>query len=454
MSFDLNKFSNNELLSLIKQVSEREKIKIAYEDYASYLNYILPETVYKHSAHTLFMAKKLQEIAYGTKTHARLMINVPIRHGKSETAVKRYISYYLGRNPNDDVMVISFGAELAEDFSRIARQDFKEFGFQIFGKKISSQKTNVSRWEIDGHRGGCTACGIGGSIFGRGARLILLDDVFKDYKQAYSHTVRESVWNFYKNVLRGRLTPDGNIVIINVRWHPEDLCGKLLEEEKNGGEKWEVISLPALSLGEHIDPLGRKEGEPLWPERFNYETLMAIKSSVGSVVFETQYQQNPVPQKGYTFSKDYLQFFTDDEILFNPSDATYYFRGDPIIQTLAAIDPATKLAEHNDFTAIIVISVTRSKNVLIRKIFNKKISIPDQLKYIVSVNSICKPNKFFVEEIGYQSAIREVLLASGEYVPFVVVRRGGRGSESKSTRINLMSPMFESRKIFLHSDEK
>jgi phage terminase large subunit-like protein len=149
-----------------------------------------------------------------------------------------------------------------------------------------------------------------------------------------------------------------------------------------------------------------------------------------------------------------LQYFTEDEIQFNKSDATYYFRGDPITQMIAAVDPASKTEQHNDPTCVIVASITRAKNVLIRLIYNKRINIPDQLKTIVTINNIWKPNKFLVEEVNYQNALREVIIANGEYVPFVIVKRGGRNAQSKSERINLMSPMFESKKVFIHADEK
>ena len=453
MNQRLENLSTKQLLSLIQSLSDRERREMAKNDYASYLSYILPESVYKHSAHTILMAKKLQEIADGTKKHARLIINVPIRHGKSETCVKRYLSYYLGKNPDNDVMVVSYGADLAEDFSRLARQDFREYGEKIFGLKLSAEKVNVARWEIAGHRGGCTAAGVGGPVFGRGASLILADDVFKNYEQAFSSTQRETVWNFYRNILRGRLTPDGSIVIVNVRLHPEDLCGKLIEASKHGGEQWEVISLPALSLGVG-DPLGRPEGTPLWPERYPLKELLSIKGALGTVGWETQYMQNPSPLKGYYFKKSWLNYYEDSDVVFNEGNNTYYFQNEPIILTLASIDPAAKKEQHNDYTAVAVCSITRGKKILLRRMFNKKISIPDQLRFVVLINDLFHPNRFLVEEVQYQNSIREIILDQGDYVPFKIVKRGGRNSINKENRINLMSPFFESGKFYLHKDEE
>jgi phage terminase large subunit-like protein len=266
--------------------------------------------------------------------------------------------------------------------------------------------------------------------------------------------VNDGIWEFWRNVLRTRFSPGASCVIVCTRWSTNDLVQRLIDQAKeDGGEQWEVISLPAICEVEG-DILGRKIGDPLWPERFDLETLNSIKSSIGRVAFRTQYQQDPEPLKGYTFRLEDLQYFTEDEIQFNKSDATYYFRGDPITQMIAAVDPASKTEQHNDPTCVIVASITRAKNVLIRLIYNKRINIPDQLKTIVTINNIWKPNKFLVEEVNYQNALREVIIANGEYVPFVIVKRGGRNAQSKSERINLMSPMFESKKVFIHADEK
>jgi len=448
----LDKLSNQELINLVQQTTTNQKLKMANESYAYYLEYVTNNN-YKHSRHTKLICSRLQRIADGEK-NVRLIINIAPRHSKSETSSKHFPGYYLGKNSSEEVMVVSYGASLAEDFSRINREDIRQHGKDIFGVSLSPVKKNVARWEIEGTRGGCTAVGVGGALVGRGCSLCNCDDYIKSYSEAMSKTVNDGIWEFWRQVLRTRFSPGASCVIVCTRWSTMDLVQRLIDQSKeDGGEHWDVISLPAI-CETSSDILGRKIGDPLWPERFGHETLMAIKSSIGEVAWQTQYMQNPEPLKGYTFRLEDLQHFTEDEIQFNKSDATYYFRGDPIVQTIAAIDPAAKTEQHNDPTCIIVASVTRAKNVLIRLVYNKRISIPEQLKTVVSINDIWKPNKFLVEEVQYQNSLREVIISNGEYVPFSVVKRGGRNAESKSTRINLMSPMFESKKVFIHADEK
>lgn len=443
----LNSLSSKEIKFLYTQAYEKEKRKLANENYAFYLSYILGEN-YTHTKHTKLLTDRLQRIADGEK-NARIMISMPPRHSKSETCSKHFPSYYLGKNPNNEIILVTYGSALSEDFSRIAREDFKEFGEELFNLKLSSSKQNVSRWELEGCRGGCTAVGVGGSIYGRGCSLIIADDLLKGYEQAGSNSIKEGIWAWYRSVLRTRLTPDGSIIIIMTRWTTDDICGRLIEEEKHNGEKWEVISLPAISNGDG-DPLNRPEGEPLWPERFNLETLDAIKRAIGTISWNTLYQQNPVPFGDIIFNTDWLQYYNDEDIIYNPQDGSYYFKGEPIIARYASCDPAVKTEEINDYTAVIVADITRSKNIIIRKILRKKINIPDQLKLVVNVNSIWKPTKFFIEDVGYQIAIKDVILSQGNYVPFVTITRGGKSN--KEIRISEMSPMFENGKVYIKED--
>ena len=444
---DLKLLSTDELKLLWQRAMNKERKQLASNDYAFYLSYVLGDN-YMHTRHTKLLTDRLQKIADGEK-NARIMISMPPRHSKSETCSKHFPAYYLGKNPDKEIILVTYGASLSEDFSRIARADFKEFAPDLFNLSLSPEKQNVARWEIENHRGGCTVSSVGGSLYGRGCSLILADDLLKDFEQASSHNIKEGLWSWYRSVLRTRLTPDGSIIIIMTRWTIDDICGKLIEDEKHGGEKWEVINLPAISTGNN-DILGRDEGEPLWPEKFNIETLTSIKSAIGTISWNTLYQQNPVPYGDMIFNDKWLKYYKDEDIIYNPSDTIYYFKGEPIICRYASCDPAVKTGELNDYTAIVVADITRSKNVLVRKILRKKINIPEQLKTIVSINDIWHPNKFFLEDVGYQIAIRDIILGNGEYVPFVAVSRGGKSS--KELRISETSPMFENGKVFIKDD--
>lgn len=453
----LDHLSNAQLLHLLHQTTEMEKFRLAKENYALFLELILKNSPrpYAHSAHTLLLCKKLKEIVDGKCK--RLIVCMPCRHSKSQTISRFFTAWYFGNNPEHDIILASYGADLSKsDFSMPARDIIENYGQQIFGVQLDPRKKSLDHWKLDGHSGSFYAVGIGSGTIGKGFHLAIIDDPIKDWKEANSPTTKAAIYDWYKTVMRSRSVPmaeGGAIILITTRWAEDDLAGCLLRDAEKEGEHWDTLILKAICDSDN-DPLGRKIGEALWPERYPLEELLAIKGTMGASKFESLYQQNPRPIESCSFKVESLQYFTEDEIQFNKSDATYYFRGDPIVQTIAAVDPASKTEQKNDPTCIVVASITRAKNVLIRLVYNKRISIPEQLKTVVFINDIWKPNKFLVEEVNYQNALREVIIANGEYVPFVTIKRGGKNAQSKSERINLTSPMFESKKVFIHANEK
>jgi predicted phage terminase large subunit-like protein len=140
------------------------------------------------------------------------------------------------------------------------------------------------------------AAGVGTAITGRGADILLIDDPFKDRQEADSEVTRQRVWDWYTSTAYTRLMPGGAIIVINTRWHDDDLSGRLLEEQKTGGDKWEVLSLPAIN----------PEGEPLWPEWYPLDRLEQIKAVLPSRDWNALYQQNPIPDDGDYFKKDWF----------------------------------------------------------------------------------------------------------------------------------------------------
>lgn len=140
---------------------------------------------------------------------------------------------------------------------------------------------------------------------GRRADLVVIDDPIRSREDADSETIRDKTWDWYKSDLYTRLKPGGRIVLIQTRWHEDDLAGRLLEDMKAGGDRWKVISLPALA--EEDDPLGRKFGQPLWPEWEDVEALARKRRAVGPRDWSALYQQRPAPEDGDYFKADWLK---------------------------------------------------------------------------------------------------------------------------------------------------
>lgn len=227
----------------------------------------------------------------------RLAIFMPPRHGKSEIASRRFPAWYLGRNPDKQIVCASYNSELASDFGRAVRNTVSSPEYRaVFDTKLAQDSQAADRWHTD--KGGVyVAVGIGGTLTGRGADVALVDDPVKDAQDAQSETIRDKTWDWYTSVLRTRLMPRGAIVLIQTRWHEDDLAGRIL----NGKEanRWKVISLPAL-----------KDGQALWPEAYPVAELESIRD-LDPLRFSALYQQQPVPAEGSFFKREWAKFYKE-----------------------------------------------------------------------------------------------------------------------------------------------
>lgn len=273
---------------------ELEKRKKVSEAKSSLLKFTeFTNDVYQGASHHKLICEKLEAVERGEID--RLMIFMPPRHGKSELASKRFPAWCLGRNPKSQIIAASYNSELAGDFGRNVRNivGSPEFG-QIFdGVSLAADSQAANR--MNTNKGGAyVAAGVGTAITGRGANIALIDDPLKDREEADSQRRRDLVWDWYRSTLFTRLMPNGAVVLIQTRWHEDDLAGRLLEAEPN---QWEVLDLPALN----------EQNEALWPEWYPVEALERIKSTVGPREWSALYQQKPQPDEGTYFQRDWFK---------------------------------------------------------------------------------------------------------------------------------------------------
>ena len=332
---------------------------------------------YYRAKHVDFLGQKLEDVATGRCK--RLMILMPPRHSKSETTSKYYPAWFLGTFPDKRIILTSYEADFAAEWGREARNLVEEYGETLLNRKITLRQDSksASRWHITGHRGGMVTAGVGGAITGRGSDLLIIDDPVKNDEQARSPTYREKTWNWYRSTAYTRLQPNGAIILIQTRWHKDDLAGRLLAEMENGGEQWEVIRLPALA--EENDPLGRAPGEPLWPEQFSKENLLAIKAAVGSYVWNALYQQNPGDPEGNMFKRAFFRYFEvqgDQYVLHRPEGDKHYHRDNCIV--FQTCDPAGSTKETADFFVLATWAATPQNELLLLEIIRDRLEGPDQ----------------------------------------------------------------------------
>lgn len=249
--------------------------------------------------HLTLISDKLAEAAF--EKNKRIIINIPPRHGKSELCSRYFPAWFLEHFPGDEIILASYGGNYAKTWGRKVRNLIKDNQDILANVHLDADSQNAAEW-LTTMEGGMVSRGVGGDMTGRGCRLLLIDDPVKNWKEAYSETQRNGVWEWYQSTASTRLEPDGSIVLIMTRWHDDDMAGRCVRDMEHGGDKWEVINLPALA--EENDPLGREIGEALWPDRFSREKLLSIKRRVGPLVWEGLYQQNPHPPGGGYFKAD------------------------------------------------------------------------------------------------------------------------------------------------------
>jgi predicted phage terminase large subunit-like protein len=245
------------------------------------------------------LAKRVQKAVM--RPHARVIVNAPPRMGKSEFISHWLPTWYLDMWPANHVILTSYGADLAADLGRKVRDEF--ITNTETWTKLRTDSTAVDRW-MTTKGGGMKCTGVGGDVTGRGGHLILVDDPHKSFAEVQSPTMRNKVISWFDGTLYNRLEPKGSIVVIQTRWHTEDLTGYLLNEHS---DDWIHIRYPALA--EEDDILGRKEGESLCPERYSEETLNQIKKAIGSYNFAGLYQQRPAPLEGGMVQKSWFKYY-------------------------------------------------------------------------------------------------------------------------------------------------
>lgn len=244
----------------------------------------------------------------------RLVLSMAPQEGKTLIASTITPLWFLERNPDRRVALVSYQQDLADRISRDIRNlilaNSGDEGTLDLGLRIAADNGAARRWQIDGRRGGIYAVGVSGGLTGRPVDGgLFIDDPFSNMEQAMSSRYRERVWNFWTSVGSTRLAPGTPVVVTATRWHEDDLIGRLLAAED--GYRWRVINIPAVAeRGD--DPLGREIGEGMISARGDRD-WGAIKTTVGNYVWSALYQGRPSPAEGGLFKRDKFQYWTQIE---------------------------------------------------------------------------------------------------------------------------------------------
>ncbi len=248
----------------------------------------------------------------------RIILECPPRHGKSEIATKKFPAWALGHHPEWAVIVASYSSDLATEFGQGTRDIMQSETYkEIFNVRLRSDTKAKGRW-MTGKGGGYTAVGIGGSITGKGFKIGIIDDPFKNREEADSETIRNSRWDWYRSTFYTRREGGTAIIVINTRWHTDDLVGRILKHEEQAilnheefYDKWQRITFPAIAIE---DEQFRKKGEALWASKFSIENLRVTENSLGPYEFSSLYQANPISSANQEFKEDWFKYRSLEEV--------------------------------------------------------------------------------------------------------------------------------------------
>jgi predicted phage terminase large subunit-like protein len=301
----------------------------------AFTEYTFPR--YRTAEHHRIISEQLERVERGEID--RLMLLVPPRHGKSELASKRLPAWFLGRQPHKQFLSVSATEGLASDFGREVRNIISSPEYQaVFDTRLAEDSQAKGKWHTS--EGGIYyALGIGGSVLGRGGDTILIDDPYSSMQDALSELTRKNVWDWYTGTAYNRLMPGGSIVVINHRMHEDDLCGRLLAQQAAGGDKWEVVELPAIN----------ESGEALWPAAYPIASLERIKRNSQPRFWSALYQQRPAPEDGDYFKAEWLKPYDkvpalDTLRVYGGSDyAVTADGGDFTVHAVVGLDPEGRM---------------------------------------------------------------------------------------------------------------
>nr|BFD33634.1 phage terminase large subunit [Pigmentibacter ruber] len=292
------------ILEKLKKIKERKKEQ---DDFLSFCIKSFPR--YKAGWVHEEICKKLEKFAHDVylEKSPRLMIFMPPRHGKSFLVSERFPAWVLGKYPYFEFISATYGKSLTQGFSRKCRnlihsKWIKEI-FPNFDLKKDSK--SVDFWETT-YGGAFIATSIGGSVTGKGAHILSIDDPHKGIEEVLSEVMRNKTHDWYKTDAFTRLLPGGGVILTLTRWHDDDLAARILAEDTDN--EWEVICYPAIATE---DEAHRKKGEALHPERYPLKMLQKLLKTLGSFFFNALYQQDPVPASGTVFKKEFWRFYNE-----------------------------------------------------------------------------------------------------------------------------------------------
>ena len=404
---------------------KREK---AHIDFMSFVHEMWPGFI--NGAHHKVMAKKFEDIANGKLK--RLIINMPPRHTKSEFGSYMLPAWFLGRDPTKKIIQCSNTAELAVGFGRKVRNlvGSEQYARIFPNVNLRSDSKAAGRWSTNAN-GEYFAIGVGGTVTGKGADLLIIDDPHSEQEAAIASTnpeVYDKVYEWYSSGPRQRLQPGGAIIVIMTRWSKKDLTGRILKSaiEKDGDE-WETIDFPAIL----------PSGKALWPQFWDIKELEVLREELPVAKWNAQYQQQPTSEEGALVKREWWKVWDND----NPPQCQF------VIQSW---DTAFTKNERSDYSACTTWGVfylnedEMQPNVILLDAYKARLEFPELKEKAFNMYKEWTPDAFIVEAkasgLPLIGELRRMGIPVSEFTPT-------RGND-KIARLNSITDLFASGKVW------
>ncbi len=355
----------------------------------------------------------------------KLAVTMPPRHGKTRLISQLFASWYLGKHPDHDIILASYGSELAEGNSRAVRTLVTDDRFPFPDVGLREDSRSVGRWET---RQGATliAASVSSGITGRGFACGICDDLVKGRDEAESEAIRASTRSWFSDVFLTRAAPDAIQIMVGTRWNAADIMSEVIDREG-----WVTLNLPLISEGDG-DRLSRPAGMWLWPERFGPNDIPSVdRGEISSKSFSALYQQAPTPQDGLIIRHEWLKFYKPNEL------------PDHFDKVVCGLDAAAKTGIANDHSALITVGVTENRYYVI-DLALRRVEFPELRRMTVAAYEKHSPSAIYIEDTSNATALIQELRRESR-LPVVAVQARG----SKISRVEGTSGCYESGRVFI-----
>jgi len=411
-----------EFALLANRYGEKKKQDTIQTDFLSFVRHVWPDFI--EGSHHKRIADKFNKLASGEIK--RLIINMPPRHTKSEFGSYLLPAWMVGRNPKLKIIQSTNTTELSVRFGRKAKALIDSPEYQkVFNTKLREDSQAAGKWET-AQGGEYYAAGVGSAITGRGADLLIIDDPHSE-QDAMNSQALERTYEWYTSGPRQRLQPGGSIIVIMTRWNEKDLTGRLLNAQKEvKADQWEIVEFPAIM----------PSGQPVWPEYWRLEDLESVKASIPLSKWNAQYMQNPTSEEGALIKREWWRSWEDDDL-------------PPLQHVIQSYDTAFMKKQTADYSAITTWGVFRPDedsppNLILVDSVKGRYEFPELRRIALEQYGYWNPETVIVESKASGLPLTYELRKMG--IP-VINFTPSKGND-KHTRVNAVSPMFESGLIW------